>query len=176
MVEPDSRDLIVPGDGLVVLIGPAGSGKSTLARATFAEDAILSSDAFRARLGRGEADQSVTAAAFAALHRELDDRMSAGLLTVVDATSLTRGARRTLIRSAQRWNRLAIALVLDLPPEVVIARNAGRGERVVPEPAVRRQLAMLGALTDEGLRREGFSTVRRLGSPVEVESLRVTID
>lgn len=174
-MEADSRDLIVPGDGLVVLIGPAGSGKSTLARVAFPEDVILSSDGFRARLGRGEADQSVTAAAFAALHRELDDRMSAGLLTVVDATSLTRGARHPLIQVARRWNRPIIALVLDLAPALVLARNAARSGRVVPEPAVRRQLVMLEAVTDQTLRREGFSTVRRLRSPGEVAGLSVRI-
>ena len=174
-MEPDSRDLVLPGDGLVVLIGPAGSGKSTFARAAFREGVILSSDGFRARLGRGEADQSVTAAAFTALHRELDDRMSAGLLTVVDATSLTRGARRPLTQAARRWDRPVIALVLDLPPELVLARNAARSGRVVPEPAVRRQLAMLAAVTDETLRREGFRVVRRLRSPEDVAALRVTV-
>lgn len=174
-MEPVSRDLVVPGDGLVVLIGPAGSGKSTLARAAFPEGVTLSSDDFRARLGRGEADQSVTAAAFGALNRALDHRLSAGMLTLVDATSLTRGARSGLIRLARRRDRPVIALVLDLPPELVLARNAARSGRVVPEPVVRRQLAMLAAVTDEALRREGFSAIRRLRSSRAVAALQVTV-
>ncbi|MEO8208221.1 MAG: AAA family ATPase [Chloroflexota bacterium] len=173
VIAPDA--LVVPRDALVVLIGPAGSGKTTLAEASFPRFSILSSDDFRARLGRDAADQTVTGAAFAALHRALEQRMAAGDLTVVDATSLTPTARRTLLRAAGRHQRPVIALVLDLPAAVVLARNAGRTKRVVPETAVRRHLAMLARTSDQTLRREGFSQVRRLRSTDEVAALRVTI-
>ena len=89
---PTAR-LTVPQGSMVVLIGPAGSGKSTLAARLFPSAAVLSSDAFRARIGKGEADQSVTGAAFAALHRALDARLAARQTTIIDATSLAPGAR-----------------------------------------------------------------------------------
>lgn len=165
--------LVVPPGSLVVLIGPAGSGKSTLAEALFPGEATLSSDAFRARIGGGEADQSVTGAAFAALHRALDGRLAAGLTTVVDATNLTREARAALLGHALRAGVPSLALVLDLLPDLVIARNARRDGRVVPERAVRRHLAQMRSVTDAGLRREGFSVVRRFRSPAEVAALRV---
>ncbi|MES2209967.1 MAG: AAA family ATPase [Chloroflexota bacterium] len=166
-------DLVVPPGSLIALIGPAGSGKSTLAAASVPAKAILSSDAFRARIGSGEADQSVTGAAFAALHRALDRRLSAGTTTVVDATNLTAPARAALLGLARRHGATPVAIVLDLPPDLVIARNAGRVGRVVPEPAVRRQLAMLRAITDEMLLREGFAVVRRITSNDHVAALRV---
>jgi predicted kinase len=44
--------VVVPARGLVLLIGASGSGKSTFARRHFAPTQILSSDAFRAMVGR----------------------------------------------------------------------------------------------------------------------------
>ncbi|MBI2763303.1 MAG: AAA family ATPase [Chloroflexi bacterium] len=159
----------------MVLIGPAGSGKSTLATSLFPADAILSSDAIRARIGSGEADQSVTGAAFAALHRTLEQRLGGGQTTLVDATSLTPAARRALLDRAGRAGATAVALVLDLPPELVRDRNAARIARVVPAPALTRQLEMLGSITDALLRNEGFAVVRRLRSPAEIAALRVVL-
>lgn len=99
--------------------------------------------------------------------------MAAGLTTVVDATNLTRDARVALLGRALRAGVPSLALVLDLPPDLVIARNAGRDGRVVPERAVRRHLAQMRTVTDVDLRQEGFSVVRRCRSPAEVAALRV---
>lgn len=176
---PDSwvggSDLTVPPGALVVLIGPAGSGKSTLATSHFPPDTILSSDTFRARIGNGEADQSVTGAAFAALHRVLEERLVGGQTTLVDATSLTPAARRALLDLAGRAGATAVAIVLDLPPELVQARNTARVARVVPPPALGRQLEMIGSITDALLLAEGFTVVRRLQSPREVAAMRVVL-
>ena len=169
---PTAR-LTVPQGSMVVLIGPAGSGKSTLAARLFPSAAVLSSDAFRARIGKGEADQSVTGAAFAALHRALDARLAARQTTIIDATSLAPGARSALLKRARAHGTAMVAIVLDLPPEIVLARNVGRADRVVPEPAVRRHLAMLRAVTDPVLTAEGFTIVHRLRSDADLAALRI---
>ena len=132
-----------PEPCLVVLVGAAGSGKSTLAARLFAPDQILSSDVFRGVVSGDEGDQTATRAAFAILHRELDRRLATGLTTVVDATNVTSFARRSLARRATRHGVAAVALVLDLEPALVLARNATRTGRIVPLAAVQRQLEQL---------------------------------
>jgi protein phosphatase len=164
----------LPEPCLVVLIGAAGAGKSTLAARLFPADAILSSDAFRGIVSGDEADQRATRTAFAILHRELDRRLALGRSTVVDATSVTAFARRSLLRRAGAHRVPAIALVLDLPPELVLARNASRARHVVPEPAVRRQLADLRASLRDGLlEAEGFAALHVVRTAAELDALTI---
>lgn len=171
------RALELPEPCLVVLIGAAGAGKSTLAARLFPPDAILSSDAFRAIVSGDEADQGATRAAFAILQRELERRLAAGLTTVVDATNVTPFARRGLLRRAAIHGIPAVAIVLDLDPDIVLQRNARRVRRVVPEAAVRRQLADLARSLRPGvLEAERFAAVHHLRSPTELEVVSVTRD
>jgi len=165
----------LPDPCLVVLVGAAGAGKSTFAARHFAPGEILSSDAYRARLAGDAADQRATAGAFSALHRDLRRRLAARQLTIVDATSVQHRARAALLRDAAAAGIPAVAIVLDLPPDVVLARNAERtGSRVVPEDAVRRHLeALRRALAGDGLEREGFSAVVRLRDTGAVAAARV---
>jgi protein phosphatase len=169
-----SRILVLPDPCLVVLIGAAGAGKSTLAARLFAPDAILSSDALRALVSGDEADQRATKIAFAILHRRLDQRLADRLTTVVDATNVTPFARHGLIRRAVAHGVPAVALVLDLEPGLIIARNAARAGRVVPEPAVRRQLADLARSLRAGtLATEGFESVHLIRTPAELDDLSI---
>jgi predicted kinase len=165
----------LPDPCLVVLVGAAGAGKSTFAARHFAPGEILSSDAFRERIAGDATDQRATGPAFAALHRELRRRLADGRLTVVDATSVLPAARAALLRDAAAAGIPAVAVVLDLPPDVVLARNAGRpGARAVPEEVVRRQLDELRrSLVEDGLEREGFSAVVRLRTEEAVAAARI---
>jgi predicted kinase len=159
---------------LVVLVGAAGAGKSTFAARHFARDEILSSDAFRAIVGRGEDDQAATKAAFAALHRAATRRLSAGRLAVVDATNVERHARTTLVRRARAARVPAIAIVLDLPPGVVAGRNARRAGRTVDPAVVRRHLAMVRRLAGGGLLEgERFDAVYWIREPAELDAVTV---
>ena len=166
--------IAIPATAMVVLIGAAGAGKSTFARRWFTPAEILSSDALRALIAGDPADQSVSQAAFARLHRQLGDRLRAGLLTVVDATNVQRAARRSLVRLAILADRPAVAIVLDLPAPEVHARNRAREERVVEPVVVDRQVAALHRSVDRGqLAGEGFNAVHRLASAAVVDGVRL---
>jgi protein phosphatase len=166
--------LTIPDPSLVVLVGAAGSGKSTFAARHFAPDEILSSDAFRGVIAGDPGDQSATRPAFAALYRALKRRLADRRLTVVDATSVQRHARVALLRVAAAAGVPAVAIVLDVPPEVVRSRNRARSTGIVPDEAVDRQLAELAvALRPGALDVEGFVAVHRLTDPVMVDGVEV---
>jgi len=168
--------IAIAPDSLVLFVGAAGSGKSTLAGQLFPADAILSSDALRAELSGDPANQAATPVAFRILHQRAARRLAAGMLTVVDATNVEAAARRPLHRLAAAAGRPIIAIVLDLPPATCLARNAARPERVVPEAAVRRQLAALRRSLDRGeLAAEAFDQLILLGDPAEIEAIRVRL-
>jgi predicted kinase len=164
----------LPDPALVVLVGAAGSGKSTFAARHFAADEILSSDAFREVIAGDPTDQAATKPAFSALHRALSRRLAQGRLTVVDATSVKRAARMSLVRRAAAAGVPAVAVVLELPPAVVHARNVARPGRAVPADAVDRQLADLEtSLVPGGLEAEGFAAVYRFGDPAAVDVVAI---
>jgi predicted kinase len=164
----------LPEPCLVVLVGAAGSGKSTLAARRFAAEDVLSSDAYRALVSGDPADQSVTRVAFRILHRELERRLAARRTTVVDATNVTSYARRSLLRRASGHGIPVIAIVLELDPTLVQARNATRPGRIVPAAAVEHQLAALArSLRRDALAAEGFAAVHVVRTAVELDELAV---
>ncbi len=166
----------IPDPCLVVLVGAAGSGKSTFAARHFAGGDVLSSDAYRERISGDASDQRATGPAFAALHRDVRRRLAAGRLTVVDATSVTGRERAPLLRLAAGAGVPAVAIVLAPPAGVVLAQNAGRPGRVVPEPVVLRHLATLArSLRGPGLKAEGFASVTVLAGPGAHDDLGVVV-
>jgi predicted kinase len=167
--------LRLPGGAVVVLIGISGSGKSSFAARHVPRNAILSSDEFRAIVAGDASDQSATDDAFGLLHAALDMRLRRGLLTVVDATNVRRWARRPLLELAARYRRPAVAVILDLPVAVCLARNAARIDRRVPAHAVRRQHRQLVVELD-GLAAEGFAAVHRLSGAAEIDRATVILD
>jgi protein phosphatase len=149
----------VPDPSLVLLVGAAGAGKTTFAAQHFAPDEILSSDAYRALVSGDEANQKVSRVAFSILHRDLQRRLLAGQLTVVDATNLDPRNRRLLFRLAHAAGLPVVALVLHLPAAIVLARNATRS-RQVDEAVVRSQLERVRTTAADGvLAGEGCATV-----------------
>jgi polynucleotide kinase-phosphatase len=157
----------------VVLVGASGSGKSTFAREHFGEYETLSSDVFRGLVANDESDQSATSAAFDALQYVAAKRLDAGLLTVVDATSVQPAARRRLIDLAKAHDVLPVAIVFDLPESVSVARNAQRTDRAIPAGVVKRQSDQLRRSLRH-LAKEGFRKVHILSSPDDVANATIT--
>ena len=171
----------VASPSLIVLVGAAGSGKTTLAARLFEPDDVLSSDALRAAVSGDAADQDATRSAFSILHREVARRLAIGRLVVVDATSVERHARRSLLRLAAAAGVRATAIVLALPGDQVHAQNRGRAGRSVPTDVVDRHLERIAGWDSRGnttgivetLSAEGFASVVVVRSAEQAASLRI---
>ena len=167
-----SAPLPVPADALVLLVGVAASGKSTFARRHFSATEILSSDALRAMITDDPGTQGATDDAFDLLHRILAMRLRRGRLTVVDATNVEDWARAELLAVARRHRRPVVAIVLDLPLDEALERNAGRAAPRPPAAALRRQHRLL-VESLPSLADEGFAAVHHLRSAEEIDGARI---
>ena len=168
-----SVSITLPADALVVLIGIAGSGKSTFAARHFTPTQVLSSDTLRAMISDSPSAQAATDDAFDLLHRILAMRLRRGRLTVVDATNVEEWARRELIVEARRHRRPVVAIVLDVPLEVAVARNAARPAPRPPPSALKRQARWLQDSIPT-LVHEGFE-VHHLRSADAVDGVRLEV-
>jgi predicted kinase len=164
----------IPPAALVLLIGASGSGKSSFASRHFDPDAVISSDRLRGVLAGDEGDQRATDAAFDRLREWLDTRLAAGALAVVDATNVDWMRRGELIALGRKHARPAIAIALDLPLDICLARNMAR-QRTVRPAVIRRQHDELRRSLDR-LDLEGFSAIQVLRSEEEVEGVAVQIE
>lgn len=167
--------LPIPADALVLLIGVAGSGKSTFAGRHFVPTAVLSSDALRAVVTDDPHHQGATDDAFDLLHRILAMRLRRGRVTVVDATNVESWARAQLLEVARRHGRPAVAIVLDVPLEVAMARNLGRPPPRPPNAALRRQHRWLLDTLAE-LPHEGYAAIHHLRDAAAIDAARVELN
>jgi len=164
--------LKMPELSLVVLIGPSGSGKSSFAKKHFKSTEILSSDYCRALVSDDENEQAATNDAFEVLHFIASKRLSAGRLTVVDATNVQAEARKPLVELARRYHVIPVAIALNIPERVCADRNKSRPDRTFGPHVVRNQSQDLRRSL-RGLAREGFRHVHVLSSPEEVEAATI---
>ena len=164
--------ITVPELCLVALIGPSGSGKSTFASTRFKPTEVVSSDACRAMVADDANDQSATPDAFGLLNFIAATRLRAGRLTVIDATSVQVPARKSLVELARQHDCLPVAIVLNMPEALCLARNESRADRQFADRVVRQQAAQLRR-SMRGLKREGFRYVYVLNSPEEVEAATI---
>jgi protein phosphatase len=162
--------LEIPELCLVVLVGVSGSGKSTFAQRHFKPTEVLSSDVCRGLVSDSENDQSATKDAFEVLQFIAGKRLTGGRLTVVDATNVQPEARKELVALARAHDVLPVAIVLDLPESVCVARNASRPDREFGRHVIARQRQQLRRGL-RSLKREGFRTVHVLDGVDEVEAV-----
>ena len=164
--------LEIPELCLVALVGPSGSGKSTFATRHFRPTEVVSSDACRAMVADDPNDQAATPDAFALLNFIASTRLRAGRLTVIDATSVQPQARKSLVELAREHDCLPVAIVLNMPESVCLARNRERDDRNFGSHVVRQQAQLLRR-SIRGLRREGFRYVYVLDTPEDVDAASI---
>jgi predicted kinase len=127
------------------MIGAPGCGKSTWGEkyATEMGYTYLSSDRNRARCGTGEDDQKASARAFALLRLEMGVALDTGSSVVIDATFMSKKARKDFVTIARDHGVKLKAVSFELPRETILERNAKRasiGGRNVPEWVIDKML------------------------------------
>ena len=168
----DKFRITIPEFSLVAMIGGTSSGKSSFAARHFKPTEILSSDFFRAMITDDENDQSISADAFDLLYYAANKRLDHMRLTVIDATNLQEHARKQVIDLAREQNVHAVAIVLNLPEELLQERNKARPERNYP-PRVIRQHCQLVHRSIRNLKREGFRFVYVINSLEQLENTEI---
>ncbi|MEW6737613.1 MAG: polynucleotide kinase-phosphatase, partial [Acidobacteriota bacterium] len=116
-----------------------------------------------------ENDQSATPDAFEVLNFIAAKRLSAGRLTVIDATNVQAEARKPLIALARQYHCLPVAIVFNLPEKLCQERNQQRPDRQFGPHVVRQQSQQLRRSLS-GLMREGFRHVFTLSSITDVDA------
>jgi protein phosphatase len=164
--------ITVPELSLVVLIGPSGCGKSTFAKQHFKSTEVLSSDYCRGLVSDDENEQASTKDAFEVLHFIARKRLTAGKLTVIDATNVQPDSRKPLVALAREFHVMPIAMVFDFPEKLCHERNRSRPNRDFGPHVVRNQAQQLRR-SMRGLDREGFRGVHVFKSPEQLEGLQI---
>lgn len=131
-------------DTLFVTVGIPGCGKSTFLKKHFRDEEILCADNFRLMLSGvtttiydHSPDQGVTREAFEMLYQILEQRMKAGLRTVLDATNVNPKLYTKFLHFAGIYNRPIHFLIFDIDYSVCVAQNASR-KYIVPSTVVER--------------------------------------
>lgn len=164
--------LKIPEFALVVLVGASGCGKSKFARKHFRPTEVLSSDHCRGLVSDDETSQDATQDAFDVLQYIAAKRLSAGRLTVIDATNVQREARKPLLALAREYHCLPVAIILDLPETLCVERNRERPDRSFGRRVVAQQRSQLRR-SRRGLKGEGFRFIYELKTPEEVDAVEI---
>lgn len=137
---------------LVVPIGPSGAGKSTLYKAL--KEAHPTLDTFSLDALRHEWYDPVDYARAFQLSTEdrgFQTKANARFQTMIekkqhlfiDNTNLTPKRRKFYLDLAHKYGYNTIALILNTPLETLIERQTTRGDKNVPEAAVRQQYSSM---------------------------------
>ncbi|XTZ13876.1 AAA family ATPase [Micromonospora echinospora] len=147
------------GGPFILMIGAPGSGKSSWAKRHFPRRAIVSTDDLRGLVSGDPGNQAATPHAVRVMDAVVAGRLHFRLPTVVDATNATQRDRDHLSGMGWGTDCPPVAVVMDTPLEVCLARNSVRPKgRRVPESFVREAHARIREeLTQAAYIPSGFS-------------------
>lgn len=166
-------NITLPDFSLILLVGAPSAGKSSFAKKHFLPSEILSSDFCRLLVSDDENNMAASESAFEVLHHILHKRLAAKRLTVIDATNLQEAARRNLLNIAKEHHCLSVAIVLNPPKAICLARNEIRTDRNLREQALNNQFSQMRRALKE-LKKERYHARHFLDSVEEIEQVVIS--
>jgi predicted kinase len=154
--KPRWNEVVLPDDAPVMYIpvAPSGAGKSTYLaklRETIPDINVFSLDALRhewydaddyAKAYEGSVnDKSFEAKANARFHAQAKERRS----MYIDNTNLSARRRKMYLEGARKNGYKTVAVLMPISLDVLLARRTQRGDKTVPEAAVRQHYNALQA-------------------------------
>lgn len=165
-------EINIPEVCLVAMIGATSSGKTQFANKYFRPTEVLSSDFFRAMISDSENDQAISKEAFDLLFYAADKRLTNMKLTVIDATNIHKESRAQIIALARKQNVHAVAIVLNLPEELLQERNRQRPERNLSPKVISAHCREVKKAI-RYLKRDGFRYVYVIDSLEQLENVEI---
>jgi predicted kinase len=147
---------------VIILCGPPGSGKSTWGKnvvETNPNIVRLCPDEFRKQFGGSEENQAVSARAFDATRRGMDEALENGKDVLIDATCMYRKARKQFLDIAKKHEAYTVAVVFEVSKDILLQRNKERGDkggRNVPEWVIDNMLSKYEVPS----KNEGFDEIK----------------
>ena len=120
---------------LIILSGCPGAGKSTWGKKFSIENNVVyvSTDEIRKELSGDESNQSVSRAAFVIARSRISAALGADKSAMIDATSVSRKARKDWINLGRGHGAFIIAVTFEVPREELLRRDAQRERHVGSE-------------------------------------------
>ena len=125
---------------LVILIGPPAAGKSRFARKMEEQGYhVHRSDEIRKELF-GCLTREHNDVVFETLHNRIKEDLSNGIPCVYDATNVSRKMRMSILEELSPYAETIIGVVFVAPLNVLIERDAKRGEASVGKDAIWKRI------------------------------------
>ena len=158
---------------LYLMCGVPGSGKSTWIKNHLGDATYVSRDVIRFNLlEEGDEYFSKEDEVWAEFIRRINESLELGFNVFVDATHISRGSRRKILKEV-KFNPTLIAIYMDTPFEICLERNAKRtGRECVPEGAIRNMYKHF----EEPEFYEGFSIIYKVKPDNKIEIYRREVD
>lgn len=116
---------------LIMLVGIPGSGKSTVAAQYIQRGYhVHASDEIRREMFGEESIQKDPSLVFNVLHQRIRSDLNSGISCVMDATNMSRKRRMNFLRDMGNVDCIKRCVLLLVPPEECMRRNAARSRTV----------------------------------------------
>lgn len=122
------------GSRVIVMSGLPGAGKNTLIRQNFPDLPTISFDDLRVELHMNQGDNQGKMIQMA--FEKVREHLRAGQDFVWNATGLSRRARQKIVGLALDYDARVEIHSIDVPIDLALARNRGRGDKAIPQGAL----------------------------------------
>lgn len=156
--------ITIPKPSLVILVGPSCSGKTTFSKKYFEDDEIISMDL------NNQGNKKAKENSIDILYNQISKKLEIGKIVVLDSSNLIESTRKVLLRFANEFHILPIAIVFNISEKECLKRNESKG--IVSDCLIKAQMTYLNK-TLKTIEKEGFSKVYILNDTKDIDRVKI---